>query len=147
MNLKRRNFIHLSALATGATLSAGFESVRSSVKPETTADPSGLLTGNIQPISANERKERITKAQSLLLENNMEALIIESGTAMEYFTGISWWPSERTMAAIIPAKGEIIYVCPGFEESRFRELITIGNKVYVWQEDESPYRTDRSCVG
>ena len=29
---------------------------------------------------------------------------------------------------------------PGFEESRLRELIKIGNDVYAWQEDESPYK-------
>ena len=26
------------------------------------------------------------------------------------------------------------------KRARFRELITIGNKVYIWQEDESPYQ-------
>ena len=70
----------------------------------------------------------------------MKALVLESGSSLEYFTGISWWPSERTMVAIIPADGEIVYICPGFEEARFRELITIGNKVFIWQEDESPYQ-------
>ena len=44
------------------------------------------------------------------------------------------------MVAIIPAKGDVRYVCPGFEESRFRELIKIGKDVYAWQEDESPYK-------
>lgn len=97
-------------------------------------------TNDIIPISVNERKERIAKAQRLLLQNKMQAIVLESGTALEYFTGISWWPSERTMVAVIPANGEIKYVCPAFEEPRFRELITIGNKVYIWQEDESPYR-------
>ena len=98
------------------------------------------MTGDITPITLTERKERIAKAQRLLLQNKMQALVLESGTALEYFTGISWWPSERTMVAVIPANGEIKYVCPAFEEARFRELITIGKKVYIWQEDESPYR-------
>ena len=44
------------------------------------------------------------------------------------------------MVAIVPAKGDVKYVCPGFEESRLRELIKIGKDVYVWQEDESPYK-------
>jgi Xaa-Pro dipeptidase len=92
------------------------------------------------PITQTERTERVAKAQRLLLQNKVQALVLESGTALEYFTGISWWPSERTMVAVIPAKGEIKYVCPAFEEPRFRELITIGKKVYIWQEDESPYR-------
>ena len=96
-------------------------------------------TQDILPISPDERKERVVRAQHLMLQNNIAALVIEGGTSLEYFTGISWWLSERTMVAVIPAKGEIIYVCPGFEESRFRELITIGKQVLVWQEDESPY--------
>jgi Xaa-Pro dipeptidase len=43
------------------------------------------------------------------------------------------------MAAIIPAKGDVKYICPGFEEGRLREQITIGTEVFAWQEDESPY--------
>ena len=71
---------------------------------------------------------------------NIEALVLDAGTTnLDYFTGISWWPSERPMVAIIPKKGELRYVCPGFEEARFRELIKLGKEVYVWQEDESPY--------
>jgi Xaa-Pro dipeptidase len=70
----------------------------------------------------------------------MEALILDSGTSLKYFTGISWGASERPMVAVIPAKGELRYVCPGFEEARFRELINIGKEVYAWQEDESPYK-------
>ncbi|MBL0273162.1 MAG: aminopeptidase P family N-terminal domain-containing protein [Chitinophagaceae bacterium] len=62
------------------------------------------------------------------------------GTSLDYFTGIRWWPSDRPLVAIIPATGEPRYVCPGFEEARFRELITIGKEVYAWQEDESPYQ-------
>jgi len=143
VNLKRRNFIQLSTLAAGATMAVGFQTVQSAQPTAMVgkgADISHLMTGDIIPISTAERKERIAKAQRLLLQNKMQAIVLESGTALEYFTGISWWPSERTMVAVIPSKGEIKYVCPAFEEPRFRELITIGNKVYVWQEDESPYR-------
>jgi len=143
VNLKRRNFIQLSTLAAGSAMAAGFQTVQS-MQPTAMAgkgtDVSHLTTGDITPISVGERKERIAKAQRLLSQNKMQAIVLESGTALEYFTGISWWPSERTMVAVIPDNGEIKYVCPAFEEPRFRELITIGNKVYVWQEDESPYR-------
>jgi Xaa-Pro dipeptidase len=53
-----------------------------------------------------------------------------------------WGQSERTFGVVIPAKGPIAYVCPGFEESRARELIkpAFGDEVRVWQEDESPYK-------
>ena len=98
------------------------------------------MSMDVAPITLQERMERIAKAQRLLIEQKMEALVIDAGTTLKYFTGISWWPSERTMVAIIPAKGEVKYVCPGFEEERLRELIKIGKEVYAWQEDESPYK-------
>jgi Xaa-Pro dipeptidase len=142
LNLKRRNFIQLSSLVAGCTLTTAFQSIPLAL--ENAVNDNGIesihsMTGDVVPISNDERKERIAKAQRLMLQNNMRALVLESGTSMEYFTGISWWPSERTMVAVIPARGEIKYVCPGFEEARFQELITIGKKVYVWQEDENPY--------
>jgi Xaa-Pro dipeptidase len=140
LNLKRRNFIQLSTLVAGSAVTAGFTSLGNA--GETTADGPGTLHSLAQviiPISPEERKERVAKAQRLMIQNKIRALIIEAGTSMEYFTGISWWPSERTMVTVITASGEIAYICPGFEETRFRELITIGKKVYVWQEDESPY--------
>jgi len=102
-------------------------------------EPLDPTTQDIVPITLSERKERVARAQRLLMQNKMDALVLEGGTSMEYFTGISWWPSERTMVAVIPATGEIKYVCPGFEETRFQELITIGKKIYTWQEDESPF--------
>jgi Xaa-Pro dipeptidase len=142
LNFKRRNFIQLSTLMAGTALTSGFQSIRTdaeNINPEGTVDTDSK-TGDAKPISVDERKERVAKAQRLLSQNNMRALVLESGSSLEYFTGISWWPSERTAVAIIPAKGDIVYVCPGFEEARFRELITIGNKVYIWQEDESPYQ-------
>ena len=42
---------------------------------------------------------------------------------------------------VLPAKGEPVWVLPGFEEMRARELIRPGkDDIRVWQEDESPYR-------
>ena len=138
MNLKRRNFIRLSSLLAGTAVTTGFQSIHAD---QNAANPDGRsMISDVEPISVQERKERVARAQRLMQQNNMAALIIEGGTAMEYFTGISWWNSERTMVAIIPAKGEILYVCPGFEKGRFQELVSLGNKIYTWQEDESPYK-------
>ncbi len=141
MNLKRRDFINVSALAaTGlaATMGACATDTKKSEEKNPLSDLKSM-TGDVVPISLEERKSRVAKAQQLLVENKMDALLLDAGTSLEYFTGISWGPSERTMAAIIPAKGEVKYICPGFEEARLRELIKIGTEVYAWQEDESPY--------
>lgn len=142
MSIKRRDFIGL----TTATVATGMFSTMTSCKTdvgqkETAIVTSGLksMTGDVIPISKSEREARIARAQRLLAENKMDALVIESGTGLNYFTGISWGQSERPMAVIIPAKGDAKYICPGFEEGRLREQITIGTEVYAWQEDESPY--------
>lgn len=135
MTLKRRAFINLSATVAATGIVSGL----SSFTPAQKETPLPLLAADAEPITVKEREGRIAKAQRLLFENKMEALVLDCGTSMQYFTGISWWPSERTMVAIIPARGTVKYVCPGFEEDRLRELISIGKEVYAWQEDESPY--------
>ena len=143
MSLKRRAFINVSAMAAGAGIITGFSSFTAGKKGnDKNVTPYELqsMSMDAAPITLQERIERIAKAQRLLIEQKMEALVIDAGTTLKYFTGISWWPSERTMVAIIPAKGEVKYVCPGFEEERLRELIKIGKEVYAWQEDESPYK-------
>ena len=139
MEMKRRNFLHLSTLAVG-TIAMNSCTPAQEQAPDTTLEKLKQMTDNVIPITIAERKGRIEKAQRLLVETNMEALVLDAGTSLEYFTGISWWPSERPLVAIIPARGDVQYVCPGFEESRLHELITIGKNVYVWQEDESPYK-------
>jgi len=104
------------------------------------------MTDDVVPISLEERKSRVEKAQRLMAENNINALLLDSGTSLQYFTGITWWPSERTMVAIIPAHGDVKYVCPAFEADRFRELIKIGNDVRIWEEHESPYKVIASTI-
>jgi Xaa-Pro aminopeptidase len=143
MHLRRRDFINISAMAAGSTVITGLASCTSGKEgPQNKSVLDGLLsmTGDVLPITTTEREARIEKAQRLLTEAKIEALVLDAGTSMEYFTGIRWWPSERPMVAIIPAASEVRYVCPGFEEGRLRELIEIGDKAYIWQEDESPYK-------
>jgi Xaa-Pro dipeptidase len=53
---------------------------------------------------------------------------------------VRWGKSERTFAVVLPAKGDPVWVLPGFEEMRARELIHAGAEIRVWQEDESPYQ-------
>lgn len=144
MSLKRREFIRLSAgsaslggiLLSGIPLGVplGLESraaVLDALKP---------MTGDVVPITVEERQARIAKAQRLMEENKIAAIVLDSGTSMAYFTGMGWGASERPMVAVIPAQGEVKYVSPAFEAERLRELITIGKEVRVWEEDENPYK-------
>jgi len=98
------------------------------------------MTEGIKPITVEERQGRIEKARALMARNGLAAIYLEAGSSLFYFTGIKWERSERMMAAVIPARGEIAYVCPAFEEGRLREMILFGDDVRVWEEDESPYK-------
>lgn len=98
------------------------------------------MTEDIVPVTVEERQSRIKKARRLMVENNIDAIYLEAGSSLFYFTGVKWGRSERMMAAVIPVKGEIAYACPAFEEARLRELIIFGDDVRVWEDHESPYK-------
>ena len=107
----------------------------------------------VKPITSAERLGRIEKARRLMRENGIDAMVLEGGSSMFYYTGVRWGNSERTFAVVIPARGELAWVTPGFEEERARELIPNPVDVRAWQEDESPYRLlagilrDRGATG
>ena len=68
----------------------------------------------------------------------LEALLVEAGSSLVYFTGIQWWRSERLTAALIPAEGTPVIVTPEFEEPSVRETLKIAADVRVWNEHQSP---------
>jgi Xaa-Pro dipeptidase len=131
--MRRRAFLTAAAaLTAGAAFAAP--------RPTKTA-PAGLasLTRAAQPISRAERAARIGKLQRLMGEQGVGALIVESGSSLEYFTGVQWRRSERTTAAVIPARGETVLVTPAFEEPSVRETLAVGGEVRPWNEHESPF--------
>ena len=128
--MQRRNFIKGGLLASTLSL-----------KSSTLT----LTPIEFTPISAEEREMRVAKAQKLMAEKQIQAIILDAGINMNYFTGISWHPSERSMLAVIPVKGEINFICPAFEEDRFLEMAPAGTKVSIWEEDENPFALT-TCV-
>ena len=130
--LTRRVF--LQGAATSPLLAAGSAYARDS------AAPLKSLTGDAKPISVEERHARIAKAQSLMAQRKVAALLVESGSSLEYFTGIRWRRSERTTLAVIPASGEVLVVTPAFEEPSVRETLQVGGDVRPWDEHENPFQ-------
>ena len=147
--MERREFLTNSAALAGAAALGG-DFVGAGVRHEPVAagpDP------RVLPISAAERQARIEKARRLMTEHGIDALVLEGGSSMFYYTGVRWGNSERTFAVVIPARGELAWVTPGFEEARAREMVTGSQDVRAWQEEESPYRLiagilrDRGATG
>jgi Xaa-Pro aminopeptidase len=137
----RRDFLRLSAGMAGATLLGS-----SMVHAQQGSQPEAIrrlrrMTDNVVPITPDERKARIAKAQKLMAEQKIDAIYLEPGSSMLYYTGMRWGTSERMFALVIPARGELAWVCPKFEEERARELIQMGSTdIRTWEEDESPYK-------
>jgi Xaa-Pro dipeptidase len=92
------------------------------------------------PQTPDQFQERIARLQAAMKEFGLEAVVLEPGPAMMYLTGVRWGKSERTFAVVLPVKGGPVWVLPGFEEMRARELIRAGDDIRIWQEDESPYQ-------
>jgi len=159
MRISRRTFVHSSAAAgigVGASAcsppspsaSAGqalLSAQAQSPAPSTSGMHPALaalksMTADVKPITKDERAARVQKAQQLMAANKIAALMLEGGSSMFYFTGVRWGLSERPFVCVIPAKGELAWVSPGFEEERARELVSKSAEVRVWQEDDSPYK-------
>jgi Xaa-Pro aminopeptidase len=129
--LSRRAFIQ-SAGAASLVAGAGFAATAPMPRLRS-------LTEGAKPISAEERRSRIARVQTLMSERKIAALLVEPGSSLDYFTGIRWHRSERTTLAIIPASGEILVVTPAFEEPSVRETLQVGGEVRPWDEHESPF--------
>jgi Xaa-Pro dipeptidase len=146
MAFNRRKFINIAALGSGAMALTGnlFGRERNQNKFDTLPSIINSLqpmTDGVVPITVDERKQRIAKAQELMAKAQMDGIFMEGTASCYYFTGMRWGQSERTFGVVIPAKGAIAYICPKFEEDRARELLlpVFGDEVRCWEEHESPY--------
>ncbi|PNB50554.1 peptidase, partial [Pseudomonas sp. FW305-130] len=74
------------------------------------------LASGATPIGPDERRARIARAQALMKAQGIGAVLIESGSSLVYFTGVTWFRSERLTAVILPVEGEACIVTPFFEE-------------------------------
>ncbi len=99
------------------------------------------LTDSAKPITPVERAARIAQLQALMTRQGIGALLVESGSTLEYFTGVRWRRSERTTAAIIPRAGKVVVVTPVFEEPSVRESLQVDGDVRTWNEPENPFET------
>jgi Xaa-Pro dipeptidase len=141
VSMNRRSFLKVTAGAAGTALASGEMFATGNGGPIGQGALTGLkpMTEGIVPISDPERNARIDKARRLMAEGGIGAVIMEGGSSLEYFTSVGWWNSERVFVWILPAKGEMAWVCPKFEEDRALEQIRFGKDIRTWEEDENPY--------
>lgn len=145
MQPSRRRFLKTSALGAAIlpAVSLGAVSTAHAADTDATLPASiralGPPRGHIVPIGDDERRTRLARAQALMGQHGMDAIFVDAGTTLDYFTGLRWWNSERTAGMLLPRSGDPVYIVPDFERSRTRGQIKFGTDVRSWQENESPY--------
>ncbi|WP_424681233.1 M24 family metallopeptidase [Frateuria sp. YIM B11624] len=142
----RRRFLKTTALGAAAlpVAALGAGAAASEVGTGGVKLPPSILAltsvkPQIVPITDDERRGRLARAQELMGRSGIDAVYLDGGTTLDYFTGMRWWTSERLMGMLLPRSGDPVYVVPAFERSRALEQIRFGHDVRTWQENESPY--------
>ncbi len=144
MKPTRRNFIAgAAALLPLAALDVDAEGADASALPA----PIAALKDRRKeatPISSAEREARFQRARELMQQANLAAICMTGGTSLRYFSGVRWFPSERMMVLVLPAKGQPFAVCPAFEADRLHEQFALvpslaSTRLLTWQEDDDPY--------
>ncbi len=133
---KRSLIKYTAAITAGSILS---DSLVFAKKKEKDPIDFKSMTKTAQPITPNERKQRLRKAQELMQAQGIEALVLEAGSALIYFTGVKWRRSERFTGAVIPKEGDMAFITPYFEEPSIRESMAFEAEVRTWHEHENPF--------
>ena len=133
---KRSLIKYTAAITAGSILS---DSLVFAKKKEKDPIDFKSMTETAQPITPNERKQRLRKAQELMQAQGIEALVLEAGSALIYFTGVKWRRSERFTGAVIPKEGDMAFITPYFEEPSIRESMAFEAEVRTWHEHENPF--------
>ena len=134
--LTRRAAIGTLAAATTVVASSKLAAASDGGSKVTGLKP---MTANAHPITTAERTARITKLQGLMQKNKIAALLVDTGSTLDYFTGVRWHLSERVTAAVIPASGKTVVVTPFFEQPTIHEMLQVPAEIRTWQEDQSPF--------
>ena len=96
------------------------------------------MRGDVPPIGVEERLKRIARAQALMRDKGVDALYLDVSSSMTYFTGLNFRRTERMHSAVLPAKGDIVYISPAFEVEKLKTMTSFGDKIEVWEEDDDP---------
>lgn len=91
---------------------------------------------SLPKIGTEERLQRLALLQDKLRDRGIGGLLIGSTESLRYFTGLVWHISERFLGALV-TPSDVIYIVPGFEQSRVESLPHLPGDIRVWQEEEN----------
>lgn len=92
-----------------------------------------------QPISAERLTERLDALRERMKIAGLDAVWLNAGTNLTYYTGLRWRASERLVGAFVTAAGGLTYLGPAFETGTLEAFMYLPAPLAVWEEHESPY--------
>lgn len=98
----------------------------------------GAWANRAPAITLAEREARLARAREALASIGADALLVNAGPSLRYFTGVTWGTTERLVALLLPASGKPIMICPTFELGSLQAELLIDADIRLWEEDESP---------
>lgn len=82
--------------------------------------------------------ERIERAQALLRDSDVDALIVTPGADLRYLTGYHALPLERLTALVLPADAPAVLVVPALERAA-AEAAGVSMTLATWDETDDPF--------
>jgi len=140
--LPRRRMLALSGSAWAmAALRPGGAAAQAPAADDLPAPIRALqpMIDGVAPVGVDDHRGRLARAQVLLTEAGLDAIVVGPGSSLRYFTGAEWGLSERFLGIVLRRTGDPVWIAPAFERDRAREQIHVGTDVRTWEEDESPY--------
>jgi Xaa-Pro aminopeptidase len=97
------------------------------------------MSEGIRPIDDAEFAQRLRRAGELMQEHALDAIYVNAGTNLYYFTGTPFGASERLVGALLCADGSVQYIAPAFELGTLQGFVRVPGEIHCWEEHESPY--------
>ncbi len=127
--MNRRSFLGtstlgLAALARAQQSSAPVPDAIRALKP---------MTAGVEPITLDERRGHIEKARRLMHDHKIDAVFMERGTSLFYFTGTR---AAQITGLVIPAKRDLAWIIPASQA--LPDTVEIGGSVVSYPDAGTP---------
>ena len=109
----------------------GVAGAQSSLIPQAIRDLRPMTSG-VKPITIEERQQRLEKAQRLMRQSHLDAIFLESGSSLFYFTGVR----SNVTGWILPARGAPAWIVSASEEKPAGSAA----EVRVWKAGDGPFQ-------
>ena len=99
------------------------------------------MTAGVEPITLDERRGRIDKARRLMHDQKIDAVFMERGSSLFYFTGTR---AVQISGLVIPAKGDLCWLVPASQS--LPDDIKIGGSVASYPDSGTSFAAIRQAL-